>query len=111
MTLEDGIRHKFGYAKPCGLGSVRMQLTRLTLRDPTTRYRQGAGDTVYEGNALVAEVHRRVTPFVARIPAVTLGDLRRIWQWPPAPGVTYRYPTQAQFAAHPHDPISSTDTW
>lgn len=111
MTLEEGIRHKSGYAKPCGLGSVHMQLTRLTVRDPTARYRQGEGNTVYEGSALAAEVGRRVTPFVARVPVVTLGDLRRIWQWPPASGVTYRYPTQAQFAAHLRDPISSTDTW
>jgi hypothetical protein len=111
MTLEAGMRHKFGYAKPCGLGSVHVQCTRLTLQDPTARYRQGTGDTVYEGDALAAEVARRVAPLVARIPAVTLADLRRIWQWPPVLGVTYRYPTQTQFAAHPRDPVAATDTW
>ncbi len=111
MTLEAEMRHKFGYAKPCGLGSVHIQLTKLILRDPTARYRQGAGNTVYEGETLTTEVSRRVTPFGATIPPITLTDLRRIWRWPPVPGVNYRYPTQAQFAAHPRDPISSTDSW
>jgi hypothetical protein len=117
MTLEKGaeegteMRHKLGYAKPCGLGSVHIQTTKLILRDPTARYRQNGGETVYKDAELTAEITRRVAPFIATIPAITRADLRRIWRWPPAPGVTYRYPTQRQFAAHPNDPISTTDNW
>lgn len=111
MTLEPEMRHHFGYAKPCGFGTVRIDLTKLTLRDVTARYRQRAGVTEFVDNSLMAEVSRRVAPFVATIPAITLSDLRRIWGWPPDPTVTYGYPTQAQFTAHPLDPISSTPTW
>jgi RAMP superfamily protein len=117
MTLERGgeegteMRHKFGYAKPCGLGSVHIQITKLILRDPAARYRQSGGKTEYQDTALTTELNRRVAPFIATIPAITRADLRRIWQWPPAPGVAYRYPTQGQFAAHPNDPILTTDNW
>jgi hypothetical protein len=111
MMLEPGMRHNFGYAKPCGLGTIRIEMTKLMLLDPAARYRKGAGKTVLEGEDLVAEVSRRVTPFVATIPPITLSDMRRIWRWPPDPTVTYSYPTQGQFKAHPIDPISSTPRW
>lgn len=111
MALEPEMRHHFGYAKPCGLGTVRIELTKLTLRDAASRYRQGAGITIFEGAALAAEVKRLITPFIATIPPVTLSDLRRIWRWPPDSTTNYGYPTQAQFGAHPNDPISSTPKW
>ena len=111
IALEEGVRHKFGYAKPCGLGSVQIQLTGLTLRNPVQRYHRGEGDIEFGAEALTAELHRRTSPFANRIYPVTLEDLRRVWRWVPDAGVTVRYPTQAQFADHTQDPISSTDTW
>lgn len=117
MTLEQGedegseMRHKFGYAKPCGLGSVHIQITRLILSDPVARYSHGGGDTAYENAELTAEINHRIIPFAATIPVTTRADLRYIWQWPPRIGVNYRYPTQTQFSSHPTDPISATDTW
>jgi CRISPR/Cas system CSM-associated protein Csm3 (group 7 of RAMP superfamily) len=111
MTLDEGMRHKFGYAKPCGLGSVHIRLSKLTVRDQPSRYRQATPALTYEGADLLAEINRRVAPFVSAIPAVTLLDLRRIWGWPAADNVTYRYPTQEEFATHRSDPVGSTDGW
>lgn len=111
MTLEPELRHHFGYAKPCGLGTVRIELTKLSLRDAAARYRQGTGATVFEGEALATEVNLRVGPFITTIPSITLSDLRRIWRWPPDSAVSFGYPTQSQFKAHPNDPISSTPKW
>lgn len=111
MTLEPEMRHHFGYAKPCGLGTVRIELTKLTLRDATARYRHGTGDTDFVGDGLTAEVNRRVTPFVTTISSDTLDDLRYIWRWPPDPAVSYGYPTREQFNMYPDDSISSTPTW
>jgi CRISPR/Cas system CSM-associated protein Csm3 (group 7 of RAMP superfamily) len=111
VILEETVHHKFGYAKPCGLGSIQVQLTSLTLGNPLEHYQGGKGAEVFEGESLTAELGRRTTPFARSISAITLEDLRRIWRWPPMPGVTFRYPTQGQFADHTHDPISSTDTW
>ena len=111
LTLEPEMRHHFGYAKPCGFGTVRIELTKLTLRDAAVRYRQGAGATEFVGDDLAAEINHRVTPFVATIPACTLTDLRDIWRWPPDPNINYDYPTQAQFKANSDEPISSTPRW
>jgi hypothetical protein len=111
LTLEPEMRHHFGYAKPCGLGTVRIELTKLTLRDVTARYRQGASATEFVGTLLAAEISRRVTPFVDTIPSCTLNDLRHIWRWPPDPNVNYGYPTQAQFKANSDEPISTTPRW
>lgn len=111
FSLENEIRHKLGYAKSCGLGSIHIQLNKLALRNYTNRYRQETSITEYEGEALSEKINQYITAFIKQIPAITLVDLRRIWQWPPPKGVTYHYPTQNQFKAHPNDPISSTDTW
>jgi CRISPR/Cas system CSM-associated protein Csm3 (group 7 of RAMP superfamily) len=111
IALEESVRHKFGYAKPCGLGSVHIELTGLTLRNPVQRYRNFEGDIEFRGEAVTAELHRRTSPFASTISPVTLEDLRRVWKWLPDAGVTVRYPTQKQFADHTQDPISSTDMW
>lgn len=111
LTLEDGMRHQVGYAKPCGFGSVHVELTRLELLNPAQRYRHGGGATALGGQDLRAELARQTASFVQTIPAATLAGLRRIWGWPPAADVTYRYPTQQQFKAHANGPISTTDSW
>ena len=108
LVLETGIWHKLGYAKPCGLGSVAIRPTRLALRDPAARYREGAGTAVYEGPALQAELQRRLQPFAQTIPKVTRGDLGRIWRWPPAEGARYVYPDRDWFNKNSQAPLEAT---
>jgi CRISPR/Cas system CSM-associated protein Csm3 (group 7 of RAMP superfamily) len=111
LSLEEGMRHQVGYAKPCGFGTIRVELTRLELHDLGRRYRDGSGQTVLEGTALQTELTRRTVPFATNIPPATRDGLHRIWAWPPPAGVSYRYPTQQEFNDHATDPISTTDTW
>src|SRR5262249_29450462 len=40
LVLEEDMRHKIGYGKPLGLGSIYLVPTHLTLVDYTTRYLQ-----------------------------------------------------------------------
>ncbi len=114
IVLEDGMRHKLGYAKPAGLGSVHVQLNWVDIVDYTARYRAGGGGfTRYarEGNGNDVDT---LTPFVAQhiqlytnnTTSVTLQDLRRIWRWPPVHVQTY--PSRDWFTHHPNDPISAT---
>jgi len=106
LVLEPELRHKFGYGKPCGLGSMRVNVTRLTLRDMSARYRSGSGSAIFTGDDLVAELARRTASTVDAAPPVTLDGLRRIWAWPPPPGARYRYPDHAWFRDHPQVPLS-----
>lgn len=111
QVLEEGMRHKIGYAKPAGLGSIEIKLTKLQVRDMQQRYtaagKLGGGET-FEGPALAARLAELTAPFWGNTASVTLNDLRRIWAWPPAPGVEYKYPSQDWFKRYPTDPISST---
>lgn len=107
LVLEDSMRHKFGYGKPAGLGSVRFELTRLEFVDLATRHRSGEGKTVYEGEELQRYVRDRIADIVNDRENVTLQDLRRIWAWPPAPRA-YAYPTRRWFNQHPQAPIEAT---
>ncbi|PIY39571.1 MAG: hypothetical protein COZ05_19050, partial [Armatimonadetes bacterium CG_4_10_14_3_um_filter_59_10] len=100
LVLEPEMRHKVGYAKPCGLGTVRVELTKLTFWDAVARYREGADQEVYDSTTdpSVSDILSDcMSTFVGTIPPSTLSDLRRVWRWPPATGVDYRYPTPAQF--------------
>lgn len=108
LVLEPAMRHKLGYGKPAGLGSVHVQLTSLEWIDYLARYRTGGGITRYEGAALQAEMDRRIAGYTTDQQSMTLNDLRRIWRWPPHEGVIYRYPTQDWFKEHPQSPIDET---
>jgi|SRR5579884_434209 len=77
VTLKGPLRHKFGYGKPQGGGSVHLRVEKLELRsDAAARYR-GAGQAsrVLEGEELRAEVARRTQPIAARRDA-TMQHLR-----------------------------------
>ena len=52
LVLERDMRHKIGYGKPAGLGSVHFDITKLTLIDYASRYVANHGVTAYEGEAL-----------------------------------------------------------
>lgn len=98
ITLEEGMRHKIGYGKPLGLGSIYLYPTHLTLVDYTSRYTQpgnGRGITVLEEDNLWQFIQERVDTFsVKHLAAVAMEDLRRIWRWPPNPDVDYYYPSK-----------------
>jgi hypothetical protein len=109
LALEPTMRHKIGYAKPAGLGSVEIVLTRIETIDMQRRYTSpDGGKTVYEGDALQTYVSTQTQRFTTDRTSVTLNDLRRIWQWPPPQGVEYGYPTREWFDQNPQAPISAT---
>lgn len=107
LVLEPTMRHKLGYAKPAGLGSIHVQLTAIETIDYPARYRTGGGSTHYAGATLAPFVDAQLASFVTNQTSPTLRDLRRIWQWPAL--YTLRYPTQQWFEEHPTAPISATE--
>lgn len=110
IVLETDIRHKIGYAKPAGLGSVQIDLKEIVLRDPTARYRGSASSPSrsYTGEALSGYLSEHSQKFVADHSSLTLQDLRRIWRWPPTSGVEYRYPYREWFDEFPQASIAET---
>ena len=105
LTLEPTMRHKIGYAKPAGLGSVRVELSRLTLCDMAARY-TGAPAQTYEADSLNQFIASRTDPFVSSRSSITLTDLRRIWGWPP--NGSFQYPGQDWFSKNPKAPIGES---
>jgi hypothetical protein len=107
MVLEPEMRHKLGYAKPAGLGSVAITLNWIKTVDRLVRYRAGGGGiTHYEGDALTNFVKDRIASFVDDRSSITLSDLRRIWAWPARHEL--QYPGEAWFDDNPTTPISDT---
>jgi len=109
LTLEPTMRHKIGYAKPAGLGSIEIAFTRIETLDMQQRYLSPAqARQVYEGDRVPTYIADQTAQFVADRTSVTLTDLRRIWQWPPPANVEYGYPTRDWFDENPEAPISAT---
>lgn len=112
LVLEEGVRHKLGYAKPAGLGSVHVQITSVELVNYTARYRAGGGGfTRYaqvseQGDTLTPYIAQQIAPYTSNTSSVTLQDLRRIWQWPPQHPLQYK--SQDWFRDNPTTPISET---
>jgi hypothetical protein len=77
VTLTGPMRHKLGYGKPQGGGSVHIRVDRIDLRgNPADRYRgQSRADWVLEGELLSQEVRRRIRP-VAQRTDITMQHLR-----------------------------------
>ena len=98
VTLEKDMRHKIGYGKPMGLGSIYLAPTRLMLVDYATRYTASGntrGITDYEGDMLWPFIDGQLDPFYENhLLKVALDDLRRIWRWPPDLDVEYYYPSK-----------------
>ena len=102
IALEEEMRHKIGYGKPLGLGSVYLQPVKLRLIDYAARYRAGAagGKTELEGEAMWKKLYTHINDFLQHHAApLALDDLRRIWRWEPDPNVNYHYPDRAWFDA------------
>lgn len=98
IALEEDMRHKIGYGKPLGLGSVSLVPTSLTLIDYSTRYTQPdreRGKTMLEGNAMWNLLYEHIDEFSqGQLIPMAMNDLRRIWRWPPDPTVDYYYPSK-----------------
>ena len=85
LALEPGVRHKLGYAKPAGLGSVEIKLTKVELIDFESRYTTpGGGKTTYEADDFEAFVTEQTASYRNDQDSETLTDLRSIWAWPPS---------------------------
>jgi len=98
ITLEEGMRHKIGYGKPLGLGSISFVPTSLTLVDYSTRYSQpgaGRGKTVLQDDDMWNVLYGHIDKFSQKqLMHIAMDDLRRIWRWPPDPDVDYYYPSK-----------------
>lgn len=98
VILDDGMRHKIGYGKPLGLGSIELRPTSLTLVDYASRYtRRGARqeNTALTGDELWDTIYRYADDFAqSAMSDLAMEDLRRIWRWPPEPGEAYYYPSK-----------------
>ncbi|MCS6801872.1 MAG: RAMP superfamily CRISPR-associated protein [Chloroflexota bacterium] len=105
LVLEPALRHKLGYGKPAGLGSVRIEIDRIEFLPPPGS--DGRSQRLLEGDALRQYLDQQTEAFRRRTDP-TLTALRRIWGWPPAAGVTYRYPSLQWFRANPAAPLSAT---
>ena len=108
LVLEQNMRHKIGYAKPAGFGSVCFDITKLTLIDYASRYVANQGGREYEGEALATYLSGQTQLFTDDTTSPTLNALRRIWRWDPADTTTYHYPNQDWFGENSNAPISET---
>lgn len=119
ITLLPDMRHKLGYGKPLGLGSMQLVPTNLTLIDYATRYsafRSGRGMTSYNTNEVADLLDERWATLDPQISEATarfcsypaLQHLQRIWRWPPDTSVDYCYPSQRWFKEHSQERIAAT---
>ena len=96
LILEDSMRHKIGYAKPLGFGSIKIDINEIRLVDRHKRYSGSDDTTILRENSLTEYINENVNPGLP-FESITITDLRRIWQWPPVKGVHYDYPDQKWF--------------
>ncbi len=109
MVLEPDIRHKIGYAKPSGLGSVKIEITRIQRIDYATRYTSpNRGITEYEGESLRDYIADQTQVFTSNSASQTLNEIRRIWRWDVNDKTEYRYPTTDWFQNNSNTPIHQT---
>ena len=120
IAMEPDMRHKIGYGKPIGLGTIRIDVTELHLVDYATRYtkfRDNRGMSKYELDRITDLIHDQMASFDdPRIHQEwmrfsvqgSLQPLHRIWQWPPDNAVEYAYPGQQWFKDHSQARINDT---
>ncbi len=96
LVLEPDMRHKLGYAKPAGLGSVHFEITKLTLIDYASRYTVNQEVEHVEGRRLEAYLLQQTQSFRNNTASKTLNALRRIWRWDPNDNTEYHYPRSSR---------------
>ena len=98
IALDEKMRHKIGYGKPLGLGSVSLVPVSLTLVDYSTRYAQRGpdrGKTMLQGDVMWHLLYEHFDNFSEEhLAHIAMDDLRRIWRWEPDPDVDYYYPSK-----------------
>jgi CRISPR/Cas system CSM-associated protein Csm3 (group 7 of RAMP superfamily) len=85
LILEPDVRHKLGYAKSTGLGSVKINLAKMELINFKNRYTTpNGGKKTYEADDLETFLAQQTASYRDDQNTHTLNDLRRIWAWPPS---------------------------
>jgi CRISPR/Cas system CSM-associated protein Csm3 (group 7 of RAMP superfamily) len=108
LVLEGAMRHKVGMGKPVGLGSAKIEVVRWQQLDRRVRYNTlGGGVSVFDGDALAAEVDRWRAQYHQQYERwkVSLAELRRIWCWDPAKAEDVRYPPRDWFRQNSSAPL------
>jgi len=106
IVLEEDMRHKIGYGKPLGLGSISLVPTSLTLIDYAARYTQSGsegGKTSLEGDEMWYTLNEHIAEFIQqkRLQTLAMDDLRRIWRWPAEANTQYYYPSKRDWFDNP----------
>ena len=110
LFLEDDVRHKMGYGKPAGLGSVKLEALKLTLFDTEVRYKRFASDDRTEtgGKELRTDIAEQTKGY-REDKSANLEALRRIWKWPGEYNIKYpNIEDRDWFLKNPNVPISQT---
>lgn len=119
IQLQKEMRHKIGYGKPLGLGSVQLGISYLQLLNYSNRYKQfhaERGITSYEGQDLFNHLDAHMVSIDPQINDAwntyqalpSLNELRRIWRWPPNHKIEYAYPGKQWFDTNPLATIRDT---
>lgn len=106
LFLEENMRHKIGYAKPAGLGSVKIEPEIMTITDFRSRYKFSTEPEILVDNKLSVYIDE-MTAVYRNKNSTTMNALRRIWKWPP----DYQrcsYPERKWFDNNSRTPISET---
>ena len=86
------MRHKLGYGKPLGMGSVHIEITRLTLIDMATRYSSLTPSTrILEEEDLIKEIAGRTKGFKSDT-STTMTMLRKMLLYNSSDTSTFAYP-------------------
>ena len=101
VALEEQMRHKIGYGKPLGLGSIYLQPMSLKLIDYSSRYtnwKSAQDQKPLEGDPMWQVLYKHIDDFSEKhLQTLAMEDLRRIWRWPPESGVNYYYPSKREW--------------
>lgn len=96
LTLDENMRHKIGYAKPSGFGSVKIKIESLTLNQTINRYLKGKDqEASYSADKNAEGLKKYVFDITKKIKedkSTTMEKLREIWNWDPKCETSYRYP-------------------
>jgi CRISPR/Cas system CSM-associated protein Csm3 (group 7 of RAMP superfamily) len=120
LSLQESMRHKIGYGKPIGLGTIQLTITELCLIDYQIRYTnlhsEDRGTSWYDltatrqlldeqGQSLSAQVATHWSNYMKR---KSFQQLAKIWSWNPEDRTFYQYPSQTWFWENPHARIEET---
>ena len=94
FQFKGTLRHKIGYAKPLGLGSCHISITRLIYLDnPQKRFNslRQKGDTILQDDPLEKEIWQ-LTQKITHDRSPTMEQLRKMLVWDESDPRIFRYP-------------------